>query len=172
VRQATIKEHPAVRDSFVVDVEEWKPRRRDWVPVASKEFKLSETRNENFDRALAYAKENMMPNTDLSGGIPSAPNSCSAWIPVESEPVPEGVVCDMVHDGWDRMTNVIYLDDWVYCEDAMHYDPNGDGPDPIELCPIGEITHWAKIVMPNATHDGRAIGRTVDGVVGNVNGGE
>ena len=65
MRQVTIKEHPAVCDSFVVDVEEWKPRRRDWVPVASKEFKLSATRNDNFDRALAYAKNNMSPNSDL-----------------------------------------------------------------------------------------------------------
>ena len=63
MRQALIKEHPAVADSFVVDVEEWEPRRRDWVPIAGKEFKLSPTRNENFDRALAYAKENMMPNS-------------------------------------------------------------------------------------------------------------
>ena len=64
MRQALIKEHPAVVDSFVVNVEEWKPRRRDWVPIASKEFKLSPTRNENFDRALAYAKENMLPNDE------------------------------------------------------------------------------------------------------------
>ena len=83
----------------------------------------------------------------------TSPFGCSAWIPVESEPVPEGLVCDMVREGWDRMTNVVYLDDWVYFEDAMHHDPNGDTPDPIELCPISEITHWAKIVLPNSTLD-------------------
>jgi len=90
----------------------------------------------------------------------TSPFACSAWptisriaipiwIPVESEPVPDGLVCDMVRGGWDRMTNVVYLDDWVYFEDALHHDPNGDTPDPIELCPIREITHWAKIVLPN-----------------------
>jgi len=81
----------------------------------------------------------------------TSPFVCSAWIPVESEPVPDGLVCDMVREGWDRMTNVVYLDDWVYFEDALHHDPNGDTPDPIELCPITEITHWAKIVLPNAS---------------------
>ena len=78
------------------------------------------------------------------------PFSCSAWTPIDVEPVPEGLVCDMVRCGWDRMTNVVYLDEWVYFEDALHFNPNGDTPDPIELCPIDEITHWAEIVAPNS----------------------
>ena len=67
MRQALIREHPAMAASFIVDVEERRPCDAEWRPVASKEFKLSPIRSENFDRALAYAKENMLPNAELSG---------------------------------------------------------------------------------------------------------
>ena len=62
MRRALIREHPAMAASFIVDVDERSPCDTEWRPVASKEFKLSPTRNENLDRALAYAKENMLPN--------------------------------------------------------------------------------------------------------------
>jgi hypothetical protein len=88
--------------------------------------------------------DNAKPAFDGTGEV-----HCSAWIPVEAEPVPNGLVCDMVREGWDRLTNVVYLDDDVWPGDALYHDPNGNMPDPIDICPIGEITHWAKIVLPN-----------------------
>ena len=69
------------------------------------------------------------------------------WMPVGIDPVPDGETIDICYDASGktaRMTDVVYLDDCMYDESTLSHDPNGDMPDPIDLCHIDEVTHWMR----------------------------
>ena len=68
------------------------------------------------------------------------------FVPVSEKPIPvDGTVIDVITNYGVRLTDVVLLDGWIYWEDALHHDPNGAAPDPVELCHINSVTHWAEI---------------------------
>jgi len=68
------------------------------------------------------------------------------FIPVGEKQVPvDGTIVYMLSAELGLLKDVVLLDEWVYDESALHHDPNGPAPDPVEITDIDDITHWAEI---------------------------